>query len=125
MMKSSGRLPGRLLLAAGFVLAICVATGQPASAEAHGEQTLVGEVFAEQYDENGEVSGVSIFDDNWGTVMVSPAGQGRELLSRVGMLVEATGEVEETEEGDYVITVKTYRIVQDDEDQADAPEEGE
>ena len=125
MMKSSGRLPGRLLLAAGFVLAIGAAAGRPASGEAHGEQTLVGEVFAEQYDENGEVSGVSIFDDNWGTVMVSPAGQGRELLSRVGMLVEATGEVEETEEGDYVITVKRYRIVQDDEDQAAAPEEGE
>jgi len=114
---------GRMWLAAGCILATFVVAGQSVSGESQGGQTIIGEVFAEQYEANGDVSIVSILDDTWGAVLVAPAGQGGELLTQVGMIVEATGEIEETEEGDYVITVDSYRIVDESGDDSGSSDE--
>jgi len=123
--RKNMRWNNRCLSVAAGLLLLLAFTGTPASGESHGEQTIAGEIFAEEYNGEGEVTVVSIFDEEWGTVTVSPAGRGHELLARVGALVEATGEIEESEEGDYVISVKSYRVIDEDESAPELHDEGE
>jgi len=114
---------GWMWVAAACIMATLVVAGQSVFGESQGEQTIVGEVFAEQYDANGDVSMVSILDDTWGAVLVAPSGKGGELLTQVGTVVEATGDIAETEEGDYVIKVDSYRIVDEGEGEVEPSDE--
>ena len=112
---------GYALVLTASILVLLTSFGRPAVGKSHGEQVIAGEVFVEEYDGSGEVSSVSILDESWGKVLVSPAGKGLELLDRIGSYVEATGTVDETDEGDYIITVKSYKVVdvEDDESEED------
>jgi hypothetical protein len=78
--------------------------------------TLEGEVEPAAYDdETGDVTAVAIYDGEWGVVLVSPSGKGKELLNHVGALVTATGPITELEadsEFAYEIKVSRYTIVQ-------------
>lgn len=90
--------------------------GETAVTDSHGEQTITGEVWGEEYDDDGKATSVSIYDQTWGTVLVSPSGRGRELLKHVGALVEVTGEIHDSEDGGYVIDVGRFRILSDMEE---------
>jgi hypothetical protein len=92
----------------------------PAVERAQGAEpdvdTVVGEVEVVDEDDEGNVTAVSIYDSELGSVLVADNGKGRELLELVGSTVEATGMI--TELGDdqdfgYEIVVQTYVILED------------
>jgi hypothetical protein len=90
--------------------------------------TLNGEVEAADYDEDGTVIDVAIFDGEWGSVLVLRTGKGAKLLNHVGAVVSATGEIRELDDESgylYSIEVTSYSIdspVEPEEDLGDEPE---
>jgi hypothetical protein len=78
------------------------------------EATIQGEVEVAWQDEEGNVTAVFLHDPEWGSVLISDAGKGHELLQHVGKQVEVAGSMEELgedEEFDYEITVSSYTIL--------------
>ena len=53
---------GHAFIVVAVVLGLLTAVGRPAVGESHGRQTISGLVSADEYDDDGEVSAVSIFD---------------------------------------------------------------
>jgi len=81
---------------------------------------ISGEVEAADFDEDGNVVAVSIYDMQWGAVLVRGEGRGAELLKQVGAIVTATGHIEELDDDSayqYAIRVESYTV---DEPAADA-----
>jgi hypothetical protein len=78
--------------------------------------TIVGEVEVAAEDDEGNVIAVSIYDGEWGSVLVADNARGRELLDLVGSTVEATGMITELGDGedfDYEILVQSYEVFED------------
>ena len=92
----------------------------PAKEGAQGSEpevdTVVGEVEAAAEDDEGNIIAVSIYDGEWGSILVAENAKGQELLDLVGSTVEATGMITELgaeEDFDYEILVQSYKIVED------------
>jgi hypothetical protein len=78
--------------------------------------TIVGEIDVASEDDEGNVTGVWIYDGEWGSVLVASTGKGRELLTHVGATVEATGiltELGEEDDFDYQIQIQSYKLLED------------
>jgi hypothetical protein len=110
----------RYMLALSACLLVFLA-GLPAVA---GEEKIVsikGEIEAAAYDDDGAVEAVAIYDSDWGKVLISNGGKGKELLDHVGAFVEVTGKIVEIDEDShgfaYEIIVTTYAI-----DESEDPE---
>jgi len=85
----------------------------PGTAVAEETVTISGEIEAADYDDDGEVTQVSIYDSEWGSVLVLKGGKGNELLSHVGAVVSAAGELSELDDDSgysYAIEVTSYTI---------------
>jgi hypothetical protein len=96
-------LAGTLLLAAGLGWA----------AENEATVVLKGEIEPSDYDDDGEVRAVSIYDDEWGDVLISLEGKGKALLEHVGAVAEVRGTIRELDDDSgypYVIRVTAYEI---------------
>lgn len=108
----------RTLLAAAVgmtLLAYTAAEDQPAPKE---ETTLSGRVTAARWDENGTVTGVTLFDgeeDTW----IADEGPGHDLLNLLDRRVSATGVFGTNPEGERVFIIRTYKVMEDP-----APSEG-
>jgi hypothetical protein len=101
---------------------------EPGTAAAEETVTISGEIEAADYDDDGEVNQVAVFDSEWGSVLVLKSGKGNELLSLVGVIVSATGELSELDDDSgysYAIEVTSYTIDEPpdpEEDPGDNPE---
>ena len=99
----AGILAGTLLLTVGLAWA----------ADDETAVVLRGEIEPADYDDDGEVTAVSIYDDEWGDVLISLQGKGKELLEHVGAVAEIRGTVRELEDDSgysYAIRVTAYEI---------------
>ena len=77
--------------------------------------TITGEIEAVDYDEQDMPTAVSVFDTEWGEVVIAHTGKGKELLKQVGALVEVTGRIDElADNGDFVyqLAVHSYTILE-------------
>lgn len=112
-------LPSRLAalsacLAVMLVGSLVVASGEPV--------TLNGEIEVAEFDEDGEPKAAAIYDSEWGSVLISNAGKGQELLNHVGAIAEITGNLVELDDDSgysYSITVSDYTIVEPAEGESD------
>lgn len=96
------------LLIAAFVIALGASI-----AGSEDMQTITGEVEPAEHDEDGDVSSVGIYDNDWGWVVISNTGKGKELLHHVGAVVTVTGTIEELDDGRgpaNVMEVSSYSI---------------
>jgi hypothetical protein len=104
-------LGSRVVGYAAVALALLLVS--PGKAEGTETSTIRGEVEVADYDEDGAVTEVAIYDDEWGSVLVLASGKGSELLDQIGAVVSATGEIRELD-GDrgysYAIEVTSYTI---------------
>jgi hypothetical protein len=99
-------------LAALLLAAIALAFGA-SIAGSEDMQTITGEVEPAEHDEDGDVSSVGIYDNDWGWVVISNTGKGEELLDHVGDVVTVTGTIEELDDGRgpaHVMEVSSYSI---------------
>jgi hypothetical protein len=75
--------------------------------------TLNGEIEVAEYDDEGNPASVMIFDPEWGSILVSHEGKGKELLNHVGAFVSVTGTVIDLGDDSgysYAIQVSDYVI---------------
>jgi hypothetical protein len=110
-------------LAAAVVAGLLAGSGL---AEENSAATIRGEVEAAQYDDQDRVIQVSIFDGEWGAVLVLNEGRGRELLKHVGAIVSATGQLSEIDDESgylYAIRVESYKLDETDEPQEEPEDE--
>lgn len=104
-----------------IVLSICllvILVGSPATAKVEEAVALHGEIEAAEYDGDGNVVSVAVYDSEWGSVLISKEGKGKELLKHVGAIATVEGKIVESEddpEYSYSIKVSGYKI----EDSAD------
>ena len=85
----------------------------PALADESEAVTVSGEVEAAEYDDDGNVTQVAIYDEEWGSVLVLRTSKGAELMNHVGAMVTANGVVRELEDDSgysYSIEVASYTI---------------
>jgi hypothetical protein len=85
--------------------------------------TLTGQIEAAEYDTDGNVASVAVYDMEKGSVLISKEGKGKELLSHVGVMAKITGtlvELDEESEYPYVVKVASYTT----EGLEDEPAEG-
>lgn len=90
------------------------------------EVTISGEVEAADYDEDGNVIDVAIYDEEWGSVFVLRTGKGSALLNHVGEVVSATGEIRELDDDSgylYSIEVASYSSGEPEEPSEDPGDE--
>jgi hypothetical protein len=109
-MKSKAVRTGVIVL-----LALTTLTPPLLSEESQEQFTITGEVEAVERDEQNTPTAVSLFDSEWGEVLIAPTGRGKELLKHVGALVEATGRIEElADNGDFIyqMTVQSFNILE-------------
>ena len=78
------------------------------------EQTLRGTLLPIEWDENDRV--VQIVLDTPGQVgyLIHSDGKGRELLQLLRQEVEVTGTLKADEEGDFIISVNGYKLLDND-----------
>jgi hypothetical protein len=98
----------KMLLAGVFVLLITFAIGVTIVAADTDEVTIVGTVYASDWDDNDNVTAVSIETDDGAYYDV---GNGAQLLKLVGKRVQVTGVVALDGEGNTIITVRTHKVL--------------
>lgn len=76
------------------------------------EITIQGRVFPAKWDENRNVLRVVIDTDDQDEYLVDHNKKGKELLSLLRHKVEVTGTVREDEDGDVIINVREYTILE-------------
>jgi hypothetical protein len=75
--------------------------------------TLNGEIEVAEYDDDGNVLSVMVYDSEWGSVLVSGEGKGKELLKHVGAVAKVTGTLVELDDESfysYSIRVSSFSI---------------
>ena len=75
--------------------------------------TLTGEIEVAEYDDDGNATSVMVYDSEWGEVLVSKEGKGKELLNHVGAVAKVTGTIVELDDDSgysYAIQVTGYTI---------------
>jgi hypothetical protein len=115
-----------------LVMSICLLVAfcaLPAIAEEE-EATISGEIEVADYsEEDGSVTAVSVFDVEWGDVLISNEGKGRELLNHVGAETTIVGRIFDLDDDSgylYEIRVSSYVIDEPaDLDEDSSPREDE
>jgi hypothetical protein len=109
----SGTKKSKTRLATTLAVVLLLLFG-PVAVWGEEDVTIEGEIEEAEYDEeSGAVTTVSIWDSEWGSVLVSNQGKGRELLNHVGAVAKVTGTIRELDDGSgfpYVIQVSSYTI---------------
>jgi len=114
------------VLAAVVLALLAVAPTAAGEAEA---MSVSGEIEISEYDDDGNVAQVTIYDSEWGSVLVLNNGKGAELLKHVGAVVTATGDIRELDEDSgysYAIQVTSFTIdepVEPEEEPGDDPQD--
>ena len=103
------------LLRPGAALAFCVVAALAGSLLFAEEDsvTLNGEIEIAEYDDDGNAVSVMVYDSEWGSVLISKQGKGKELLNHVGAVVKVTGTIVELDDDtglSYAIQVGAYTI---------------
>ena len=103
---------GSLVLSVLLLVAFCCAP--PAMAEEEEEVTISGEIEVAEYsEEDGSVLSVSVFDMEWGDVLIANEGKGKELLKQVGAEATIVGRIFDIDDDSgyrYEIKVSSYVI---------------
>ena len=105
--------------------AVLLLTGSPTHAD-EGTVTLKGYIDIAESDDDGNVASVSIYDSEWGSVLISKEGKGSELLKHVDAEVELTGQIVELDDDNgyaYVITVASFKLEKPEEPEDDRDSE--
>ncbi|MFC1888220.1 hypothetical protein ACFL4G_00545 [Thermodesulfobacteriota bacterium] len=78
------------------------------------KKTITGIVKPFDWDDDDEelVFAVTILTEDGDEYLVDDNDLGEELLELVDLPVQATGSIEEDEEGDLLITVRHYKVLQ-------------
>ncbi len=78
------------------------------------ERTITGVVVPFEWDEDDEelVFAVVVLTDEGDEFLVDDTDLGEELLELVDKRIKVTGWVEEDEDGDWMITVRSYKELQ-------------
>lgn len=84
------------------------------------DQTVRGTLFPTKRDIGNQSVHLVVGTVEQDAYFLNPNNVGRELTAFVHREVEITGTLRETDEGDFIFTVKTYRLL-DDSDQAKTP----
>lgn len=106
--KTTPRCPWLVMVA----LAMSASCLGPVTAETEAV-TLTGEVEAADFDDDGGVAAVAIYDFEWGSVLVAGDSKGKELLDHVGDVVRASGYVEPLDDDSgyfHLIRIQSYSI---------------
>ncbi len=95
------------------VLLLVACCALPAMAEEE-DVTISGEIEVAEYsEEDGSVMSVSVFDMEWGDVLIANEGKGKELLKHVGAEATIVGRIFEINDDSsyrYEIKVSSYVI---------------
>ncbi len=78
-----------------------------------GTVTLVGTVVAADWDEQGNVIGVDLQTDEQDYI-IADTGSGVEILHLVGKKISATGTVTQNEDGVSILTVSSFKVLDDE-----------
>jgi|YNPNPStandDraft_1061719.scaffolds.fasta_scaffold03155_5 hypothetical protein len=81
---------------------------------------ISGIVTAAGWDDDAAITAVSISTRDEQEYLVVNRGKGRELLGLVQKEVEVTGTVRKKEDGTRLLTIRSYRLVERDDDERDA-----
>jgi len=81
--------------------------------EVKKEITIIGYVTELDEDDEGESVKISTDDDDY---IVEMNKQGKKLLDLMDRDVEATGTVQNDKDGNKVITVSSFEVLEDDDD---------
>ncbi len=76
--------------------------------------TLLGYVEAAEYDDEDNVVAISIYDSEWGAVLIRRSGKGGELMKHLDAEVELTGTLVELDDDSgfsYAISVTSFKLV--------------
>ncbi|MBN2493350.1 MAG: hypothetical protein JXR96_02060 [Deltaproteobacteria bacterium] len=84
---------------------------------------LTGMVVPVAWDDDDQVTSVSIMDEEGNEYIVEEGKMSGELLDHVDEDVEVNGEAWEDEYGDKMLRVSDYRVVSSDEDDEDLEDE--
>jgi uncharacterized membrane protein len=95
-----------LALCAFVCLSLLYAVAVPTAAE----ESITGTVYADDWDEKGNVVLVVIETADGGLYYVSEDAKGKELLKLVDKNVKATGVIQDSG-GEKIITVVSYEIM--------------
>jgi len=92
--------------------------------------TLKGYIEVAEYDDDENVASVSIYDSEWGSVLISNEGRGSELRKHVDADVELTGQIVELDDDSgysYAIKVTSFKVEKSEEpeDDQEDPEDEE
>ena len=92
--------------------------------------TLKGYIEVAEYDDDENVASVSIYDSEWGSVLISNEGRGSELRKHVDADVELTGQIVELDDDSgysYAIKVISFKVEKSEEpeDDQEDPEDEE
>ena len=78
----------------------------------YNQVEIIGYIEFKNWDMNGKSLLVSIVDnENLDEHIIVNNKNGKELLELVGKIVKATGTVFEDENGNFVISVKAYKVI--------------
>jgi hypothetical protein len=84
--------------------------------------TLNGYIEVAEYDDDENVASVSIYDSEWGSVLISNEGRGSELRKHVDADVELTGQIVELDDDSgysYAIKVTSFKVEKSEEPEDD------
>ena len=73
------------------------------------QNDITGIILANQWDENGNVIGVSVYTDREEIYIVAPNKGTNELVSLIQTKVRVEGEISEGLDGNKIVCVKTVK----------------
>lgn len=100
-----------LLWAAGSVLS-APPPKPPAKPPAEQQVTVAGILEAAALDASNQVTAVALAADDGRYFVVGGEGKGPELIPHAGKRVRCQGKVRETAEGDFVLIVDFFEVVE-------------
>jgi hypothetical protein len=114
------------LVRSSTALAVCVVAALAGSFVIADEDsvTLNGEIEVAEYDDDGNAASVMVYDSEWGSVLISNEGKGKELLNHVGAVAKVTGTIVELDDDSgysYAIKVTGYTIEEPTEPEDERP----
>ena len=75
------------------------------------EQRIEGIIIPSNWDENGFITGVSIYTADEKEYLVQPSGLSKELLNHVHHMVEVSGKIRQRLDESWLIIVSSYRKI--------------
>jgi hypothetical protein len=105
--------------AAALLIGLALLFAGAATYAEEEQVTLSGYIDAADYDDDGNVTAVSIYDSAWGDVLISKEGKGKELIKHVDAGVELSGRIVELDDESgysYEITVSAFKLEEPEDD---------